>query len=263
MSHAWMPGAIRMPAEADGGPMQGGAPRVVWQSLGSDPRLVSARSAGQRVSQLGRASHLVWNPVTGETVQLIPIVRAACSLGCPESLAHAGPPGPAEAGTVAGPVQRAAASLAADGRAAANAEGRLCVQIWVVAFAWEPFTSGPLTGVHAIMRWLDSWAVPRQWPAGRPAPFPHGHAVSGSRRLWSRGGHFGASQVPGLTAAGPGAIDVELITGRTVAPAAALPAGAEVTGQENTRPARPAVALPELAGIFEASVPSAPLTRVS
>ena len=111
MSHAWMPGAVRMPAEADGGPMHGGAPRVVWQSLGADPRLVSARSAAQRISLLARPSHLVWNPVSGETIQLVPIVRAACSLGSPESLAHAGPPGPAEAGTVAGPAHLAVAKI--------------------------------------------------------------------------------------------------------------------------------------------------------
>ncbi len=50
--------------------------------------------------------------------------------------------------------------------------------------------------------------------AGRaPLPFPHGLTACGSRRLWARGGHFGASQVPGLTIAGPGGIDIEQLTG--------------------------------------------------
>jgi hypothetical protein len=56
--------------------------------------------------------------------------------------------------------------------------------------------------------------VARTWPAGRPAAFPHGHAAGGSRRLWARGGHFGASQVPGWHAAGPGQIDIERLSGQ-------------------------------------------------
>jgi hypothetical protein len=31
--------------------------------------------------------------------------------------------------------------------------------------------------------------------------------------LWARGGHFGASQVPGCGNAGPGAIDIDRLTG--------------------------------------------------
>jgi hypothetical protein len=272
VSDAWMPGAGRKPAAADGGPLQGGAPRAVWQSLGTDPRVVSARSAAQRLGQLGRSSHLVWNPLNGEIIQLIPIVRAARSLGCPEGLEHAGPPGPEEAGTIAGPADRAAAAQADGSLAAVNAEGRLCVQICVVAFAWEPFTSGPMAGLPGIVRWLDSWGIPRQWPAGPPAPFPHGHAGCCSRRLWAMGGHFGASQVPGWTAAGPGSVDVDLLTGRAALPAAGLPrarpsstGSAQGTDRTDSAPARrPAAALPDLDGIFQADAPAAAsLTRVS
>jgi hypothetical protein len=181
--------------------LKGGAPRVVWQVLGADPQTVSARSAAQRLDQVGQASHLVWNPLNGEIVQLIPIVRAARSLDGPE---YAGP---------RLPVQVSATEVIA--------EGRVCVQICVVAFAHDPFTAGPMAGLREIMTWLDSWGVPRSWPAGMPAPFPDSHAASRSRRLWARGGHFGASQVPSLTAAGPGAIDVERLTGRSAAHAVA------------------------------------------
>jgi hypothetical protein len=40
-------------------------------------------------------------------------------------------------------------------------------------------------------------------------------AIAGgrSRAAWARGGHFGASQVPRCDNAGPGAIDVDRITG--------------------------------------------------
>ena len=101
-----------------------------------------------------------------------------------------------------------------------NAEGRVCVQIGVLALASEPFTDGPLVGVEEIMSWLDSWGVARRWPAGEPAARPDGGKASGrtgggigSRAAWARCGHFGASQVPGCGHAGPGAIDIHRLTG--------------------------------------------------
>ena len=195
-----MPGAGRIWGTTDGGPLKGGAPRAVWQTLGADPRTVSAGSAAQRLNQLDRACHLVWNPLQGETIQMIPILRAGRLLGSPEDLEEMTRPKAA-----AGAVQ-----LADVGN-----EGRLCVQIGVVAFAWDPFTVWPMTGLQHILDWLGSWGIRSQWPAGRPAPFPHGLTTCGDRRLWARGGHFGASQVPGLTAGGPGAVDIGLLSGRT------------------------------------------------
>jgi hypothetical protein len=194
-----MPGVGRIWGTTDGGPLRGGAPRAVWQALGADPRTVSAGSAAQRLSQLDRACHLVWNPLQGEIVQAIPIVRGGRLLGAPEDLDQMARPKPG-----------------ASRLAAVSTEGRLCVQIGVVAFAWDPFTAWPMTGLRQIQDWLDSWGISRKWPAGRPAAFPHGLTTGGDRRLWARGGHFGASQVPGLTAAGPGAIDVELLSRRGV-----------------------------------------------
>jgi hypothetical protein len=193
-----MPGIRYVRAAADGGPLKGGAPRVVWHALGADPQQVSARSAAQRLDQAGQPGHLVWNPHNGEIIQLIPIVRAGRSLGPADG------PGPARWSGEVG-----------DGNL--NAEGRVCVQICVVAQADEPFTNGPMAGRREILTWLDSWGISRSWPAGPPAPIPDCHTTVRSRRLWARGGHFGASQVPGLTATGPGAIDPERLTGRPAA----------------------------------------------
>jgi hypothetical protein len=213
-----MPGVGRLPGAMDGGQLKGGAPRVVWQTLGADPRTVSARSAAQRLDQHARACHLVWNPVQGDIVQLIPILRAGRLLGWPEDLSQM------------------ADEAAADETAAVNSEGRICIQIGVVAFPWDPFTARPLTGLPQILDWLDSWGVPRRWAAGAPAPYPDGLTTRGSRRLWARGGHFGASQVPDLPAAGPGAVDIERLAGR---------------------PGRPGrVAQPERAGTGTAPVPA-------
>ena len=164
---------------------------MVWQALGADPRLISAHSAAQRLDQDGRPPHLVWNPLSGDIAQLIPVVRAGCLLGAPESLEYGrSDPGP---------------SLAD----AANREGRLCVQVGVVAWAQQPFTGGPMYGVERILGWLHSWGVPWRWPAGRPAPFAQTRTIERSRARWALGGHFGASQIPGWDAAGPGDIDID------------------------------------------------------
>jgi hypothetical protein len=188
-----MPGARRIPAQTDGGMLRGGAPRVVWQALSADPRGISACSAAQRLDQEGRPPHLVWNPVSGEITQLIPIVRAGCSLGGPEGLDY----------------RRDTSAELAD----TNNHGRLCVQISVVGWPWEPFTDGPMNGLELILDWLDCWKVPCKWAAGPPAAFMYARAVTRSRAAWAAGGHYGASQVPGWDAAGPGSIDIDLIGG--------------------------------------------------
>jgi hypothetical protein len=189
--------------------MKGGAPRAIWMTLGADPRLISARSAAQRLNQTGRPCHLVWNPVTGETVQLIPIVRAGLALGVAGDIDHECLAGGRGDAYPTGPL----AAKPNDGAADVHTEGRLCVQVGVIGFGWQPFTSGPVTGIEKILDWFDSWHIPRDWPAGRPAPFSYAHTTVRSRRLWAGGGHFGASQVPCCMAAGPGAIDVERLFG--------------------------------------------------
>jgi len=203
--------------------LRGGAPRVVWQATGADPRQISAGSAAQRLAQDGRPPHLVWNPLSGDIVQLIPVVRAACSLGGPEGLDH----------RVMRPARPDGPGGAAPGSDPANRQGRLCVQVCVVAWAWEPFTDGPMHGAESLLDWLASWGVPSRWPAGRPAPFMAARSAERSRAHWSMGGHFGASQVPGWDAAGPGHIEPALLGGAT----AACPV---MTGRRPTLTAAPA-----------------------
>jgi hypothetical protein len=148
--------------------------------------------------------------LTGEIAQLISILRAGRALGAAEHLT-----------TVSAPAARASAPSGIRGAPAAdvNTEGRVCVQIGVLGHPGDPFTTGPLTGVTAIVNWLDSWTIPRRWPAGRPVEHHEaGHpaesaSADASRALWALGGHFGASQVPGCASHGPGGIDTDLLTG--------------------------------------------------
>jgi hypothetical protein len=181
VAHAWMLGAKRIRARTDGGPLKGGTPRAVWLTLGTAPLAVSVQSAAQRLVSERRPCHLVWDPLTGEIVQLISILRAGCALV------------PASSPDV-------------------NGEGRICVQIGVLGHPAEPFTDGPMIGADTIVSWLDSWGVSRRWPAGQPADCQVMHSGR-SRVLWARGGHFGASQVPACGNFGPGAIDIDRLTG--------------------------------------------------
>jgi hypothetical protein len=161
-------------------------------TLGADPRVVSVWSAAQRLNQENRPCHLVWDPLTGDIAQLVPIVRAACTLGSPEHLDYAPDRLPYR-------------------RSSVNREGRLCVQIGVLGSPREPFTGYPMLGLAEILAWLDSWQVPRCWPAGPPAPFRQTTRPR-NRAVWARGGHFGASQVPDCENIGPGGIDIEQLT---------------------------------------------------
>ena len=149
MAHAWMPEARRIRAETDGGPLIGGAPRAVWLTLGTAPGAVSVQSAAQRLIGERRPCHLIWDPLTGDIAQLISVLRAGRALGAADHLDWA--PGQVKAHPEN-----------------VNAEGRVCVQIGVLGHPGQPFTGGTLVGVELIVSWLDSWGVPRRWPAGRP-----------------------------------------------------------------------------------------------
>ncbi|WP_030171488.1 hypothetical protein [Spirillospora albida] len=196
MADAWLPDAGRMPARHDGGALQGGAPRVVWCASETDPQGVSARSVAADLLKEGSPPHLVWHPGSGDIVQLLPLTRAGRLLGV-----------------------------------AAAREGRTCLQIAVVAQARVPFTGAVLLGLDPLMRWLDDWNVPRRWPAGPPLPSPQSYHSQRSRKDWARGGHYGASQVPGADRLDPGALDIRRITGPDT-PVAAIPRPRHVPGMD-------------------------------
>src|ERR1700722_6605578 len=201
VAHAWMPEARRIRASTDGGPLIGGAPRAVWLTLGTAPGAVSVQSAAQRLISERRPCHLIWDSVTGDVGQLISVLRAGRALGAADHLDWA-----------PGRVRAHPDNV--------NAEGRVCVQVGVLGHPGQPFTTGPLKGIEEIVSWLDCWGVSRRWPAGPPEGYrvdmPAAAAATADQRSrvqWARGGHFGASQVPGCDNAGPGAIDTDRITG--------------------------------------------------
>src|SRR5699024_2307468 len=77
MANAWMPGAQRLTGGNEHAPPGAGAPRAVWTVTGTDPGAGpgSARAEAERLVAEGRAPHLVWQPLSGETVQILAATR--------------------------------------------------------------------------------------------------------------------------------------------------------------------------------------------
>lgn len=179
---AYLDGARKIAAWRNGGSMVGGPPRAVWHTTENDPDKTSAASIAEYLNRVGYQVHIVWNPVSGEIVQMLPANLAGRGLE-----------------NAAGGVQT-------------NREGQVCIQIEVVGRASEPFTNGPMKGLGEIMAYLDANAIPRQWPQGPP---PHvNHRSTASTGVWKgHGGHYGHSQVPENHHTDPGALDVGKLFG--------------------------------------------------
>lgn len=182
MAKAWMAGAERIegaPARTAAGI---GAPRAVWTVTGTDPDVWSAREEAVRLVREGTAAHLVWNPRTGAVAQALAATRRSdLPLGRTDRF---------------------------DRFLDHGDEGRVCVVVAVVSLEREPFTDGPLLGLGAILEWLESWGVPRSWPAGPPGLWPVNRPEERTR-VWAKGGHFGHDQVPGSLSTAPGRVNPE------------------------------------------------------
>jgi hypothetical protein len=248
VAYAWMPEARRIRADIDGGPLRGGAPRAVWLTLGTAPGTVSVQSAASRLISERRPCHLIWDPVTGEFGQVISVLRAARALGAADGVGWA----PERVRTHAASVNadgRVCVQIGVLGESAEPFTAGPMIGIdaimswldsWSVPRRWPsgqpeacaapmlgspvlggpalggPALGGPALGGPALVN--PALASTALGSMGRTAT---GRAGSGSTTAgcgrreaqWARGGHFGASQVPGCEHSGPGAIDVDRLTG--------------------------------------------------
>lgn len=122
--------AIQFDAYRTGGPAVG-EPRVVWISSGDDPQEVSARMVAARRQFVMAQPHIVWNPVTGELVQMIqPDQKSRMYARC-HPMASA-------------------------------------ISVLVVMPDDEPFTATECKGLEELMDYFRSLDVPDEWPMGPP-----------------------------------------------------------------------------------------------
>lgn len=196
----WIPGAKILTAHKDS-TLQGGARKVIWHTTENDPNKTSAMAVARYLNVVGSQVNLVWNPVTGEMVQMIPANRGGRGL---ENRS---------------------------GGVETNRGGSIVFQIEVVGQAKNPWTNGPCVNLKVIVDFLEQLGVSEVWPAGDLKPYPESYGGSRSTSAWAKSGHFGHSQVPENVHGDPGDINqAKVFTGvstgspGTSAPAPSVPA---------------------------------------
>ena len=133
-SGTWMPGVKRKPNSGGGDMSSGGGSecKVVWHTTESGNAKGAIDGVANYVTQRRSAYHLLWNPRTGEIVQMYPSNIAARSLLNARNIAT-------------------------------NRHGKVCIQISIVGKASDrPLKKGRnLLGRRKLMEWFDGHGVPR------------------------------------------------------------------------------------------------------
>lgn len=168
----WLAGATAVPSSHDGGSMTGNDAYFVWHTYEAGYTL-SAVDGARRLITAGNEVHLCFNPITGAIAQMLPANRAARGL------------------------------MNAAGGVETNRQGRVCLQVEVVAYAARPWmndlTAAGKVGLHKILAWADAWGVPRTYPNGPVGPVDYAASTKRARSVtaWNGpGGHFCHADVP-------------------------------------------------------------------
>ncbi|MFD5878493.1 peptidoglycan-binding protein [Streptomyces yangpuensis] len=185
----WIPGAIRIGDGSIGGAMDtpGNPPRVTLHTTESPAGGRYLESLSSYLISVGSEPQLVYCPVTDRVAQL-------------------------------GPLNQSGRALRNDGSRRTNREGKVNIQIEVLAYAKNPWTTGwdpaQKPGWRSILAAARSWGVPDAFPAGPPGRYP-GPDKPRSRSVWQNsGGFFGHCDIPGNDHGDPGALDVNKVLGR-------------------------------------------------
>lgn len=164
--HEWMPGVKKDHASGEAGVMGPGNERkAVWHTSESGNDSNAIYGVCNWVKRQRSEYTIVWNPYTGQLVQLLPADVGARSVMNGYTIA-------------------------------ANRHGKICIQICVIGRAANaPLVKSPMKGRRQLMEWLDSWGIPRenitadnrsvsQWQKSghtthRSAPKPNDHTDPG------------------------------------------------------------------------------------
>jgi len=164
--------------------MTGGPARATWHTFEADPHELSATNGAKRLIADGNEVHFCFNPISGQTVQILSADRAGRGL------------------------------VNKSGGVETNRMGTRNIQVEVIAYAKDPFTShlteaGQL-GLWRLVSWMRTQGIPDVWPVGSPPKYdPKVPMVSKrSAYMWTHfPGHFPHSEVPENTHGDPGAVD--------------------------------------------------------
>lgn len=180
----WIPEAETLTSAGSSGTMLGGPPRAVWHTTEAPSGY--SKSGVEYFDVMdgvltGKSAepHFLWDPVTDRLGQYFPLNRSARALRN-DSVNNI----------------------------STNKTGITCIQIEVVGYSANPFTSywKPGANFAALMRAIRSWGIPDVWPSGRMSQA--GEDVSRSAGVYrTQAGHYGHCHVPGNTHWDCGAID--------------------------------------------------------
>ena len=177
----WIPGAIIVPCNADGGSMLGGEAYCTMHTYESGGYGLSAVEAAKRLVNAGNGCTGTFNPVTGEIAQMIPASRASRTLR-----------------NLSGGVQT-------------NRAGRFHSQFEVIGDAKRPWTQDLTAAGKAslakIIAWNTEHGVPKVWPAGSPPVYPGG---TPNKLAPGPSGYYAHSQWKENNHGDPGALDLRV-----------------------------------------------------
>jgi hypothetical protein len=118
-----------------------------------------------------------------------------------------------------GPLTQSGRALRNDGTRRTNREGKVNVQVEVLARAKDPWTkafdAAKKPNYRKLIAAMRAHGIPDVWPAGKP-PATATAAAKGarSRTTWEgKGGHYAHAHVPGNDHWDPGAIDTAIVPG--------------------------------------------------
>jgi hypothetical protein len=150
--------------------MAGGPPRVTWHITWDSSRADGSPGIGfsavaDYLNNVGYQVHLVWDPVTGDIIQLLPANVGGAGLK------HSGAPQTNNMGAV---------NL--------QIEAYFTPGVVRAGIRYDQLTDTPMAGLDKILAWADSWGIPRTAPLG-----------PGNRNanVWvNEAGHYGHFNVP-------------------------------------------------------------------
>lgn len=186
MPDLWFPGAVRIPptnSQKQGLTMMGSGERFfTWHTYEVDPNRLSAEVGARALNAAGTTPTFCFNPLSGVMAQMLPANKGGYTLR-----------------NLWGGVDT-------------NFRGTIHMQVEVIAYAAQPFTSYMTPAAWAtlarFMDWLDTWGIPRVFPAGQPLG---SYDAAHKRIAPAASGHYGHSQWREQDHWDPGAIDIRRI----------------------------------------------------
>lgn len=190
---SYISGAIRFGDQSIGGAMDypGNPPRVTWHTTESPSGRTYFYSIAAYLIRIGAEPQVIYDPDSDLLGQF-------------------------------GPLTQSGRALKNDGTRRTNREGKVNIQVEVLARASAPWTKGfdpaKKPNYQKLIAAGRAHGVPDVWPAGKPSATAAAAAKnSRSRSTWQgKGGHYGHCHVPSNDHWDPGAIDTAIVPGKTI-----------------------------------------------